>query len=163
MNGNGLEQSSGGSFSRSEHELLRTSRSHLEMEDAEDKEEEGTVSLPLEVQIQIKDSVSTSIYICEVCQKDKRDYNTLGDHRKHVHKLPWRQERLGPYVSVLVLILQSHPIIHLSFTGRNLVLWFASWKTTCSQGDVQTNLHLWSLPQGLQECSELGISQEKVT
>ena len=121
MNGNGLEQSSGRSFSRSEHELLRTSRSHLEMEDAEDKEE-GTVSLPLEVQIQIKDSVSTSIYICEVCQKDKRDYNTLGDHRKHVHKLPWRQERLGPYVSVLVLILQSHPIIHLSFTGRNLVL-----------------------------------------
>ena len=74
------------------------------MEDAEDKEEEGTVSLPLEVQIQIKDSVSTSIYICEVCQKDKRDYNTLGDHRKHVHKLPWRQERLGPYVSVLVLM-----------------------------------------------------------
>ena len=122
MNGNGLEQSSGRSFSRSEHELLRTSRSYLEMEDAEDKEEEGTVSLPLEVQIQIKDSVSTSIYICEVCQKDKRDYNTLGDHRKHVHKLPWRQERLGPYVSVLVLILQSHPIIHLSFTGRNLVL-----------------------------------------
>ena len=117
MNGNGLEQSSGGSFSRSEHELLRTSasRSHLEMEDAEDKEEEGTVSLPLEVQIQIKDSVSTSIYICEVCQKDKRDYNTLGDHRKHVHKLPWRQERLGPYVSVLVLILQSH---HPSFFSR---------------------------------------------
>ena len=122
MNGNGLEQSSGGSFSRSEHEALRTSRSYPEMEDAEDKEEEGTVSLPLEVQIQIKDSVSTSIYICEVCQKDKRDYNTLGDHRKHVHKLPWRQERLGPYVSVLVLILQSHPKIHLSFTGRNLVL-----------------------------------------
>ena len=123
MNGNGLEQSNGGSFSSSrEHDLLRTSRSHLEMEDAEDKEEEGTVSLPLEVQIQIKDSVSPSIYICEVCQKDKRDYNTLGDHRKHVHKLPWRQERLGPYVSVLVLILQSQPNIHLSFTGRNLVL-----------------------------------------
>ena len=123
MNGNGLEQSNGGPFSSSsEHDLLRTSRSHLEMEDAEDKEEEGTVSLPLEVQIQIKDSVSPSIYICEVCQKDKRDYNTLGDHRKHVHKLPWRQERLGPYVSVLVLILQSQPNIHLSFTGRNLVL-----------------------------------------
>ena len=92
------------------------------MEDTEDNDEDEVDSLPLEVQIQVKDSVSTSIYICEVCQKDKRDYNTLGDHRKHVHKLPWRQDRLGPYVSVLVLILQSQPNIHLSFTGRNLVL-----------------------------------------
>ena len=93
------------------------------MEDVEDNEEEdgdtSTESLPLEVEIQIKDSVSTSIYICEVCQKDKRDYNTLGDHRKHVHKLPWRQERLGPYVSVLFNNIDTHS--HL-FLGRNLVL-----------------------------------------
>ena len=101
------------------------------MEDGEDNDEEADIEtsngpLPLEVQIQIKDSVSPSIYICEVCQKDKRDYNTLGDHRKHVHKLPWRQERLGPYVSALAVILiitslhryffyrgKSHPMIYI--------------------------------------------------
>ena len=99
MNGNGLEQSR----SELEHsDMLRTSHFMADTEDIED-EEEGE-SLPLEVQIQVKESVSTSIYICEVCQKDKRDYNTLGDHRKHVHKLPWRQDRLGPYVSVLSII-----------------------------------------------------------
>ena len=42
-----------------------------------------------------------SIYICEVCRKDKRDYNTLGSHRSHVHKLPFRQERLGPLVGLV--------------------------------------------------------------
>ena len=84
------------------------------MADTEDIEDEEGESLPLEVQIQVKESVSTSIYICEVCQKDKRDYNTLGDHRKHVHKLPWRQERLGPYVSVL----SKNYHIHLFFFYR---------------------------------------------
>ena len=56
--------------------------------------------LPLEVQLDTSSSeTSSTIYICEVCGKDKRDYNTLGAHRSHVHKLPWRQERLGPTVS----------------------------------------------------------------
>ena len=117
---NRLEQSSSGPFSSSELDHS----DFIKMEDVEDTEEEeadtSTESLPLEVEIEIKDSVSTSIYICEVCQKDKRDYNTLGDHRKHVHKLPWRQERLGPYVSLLVLAITS--IIHISFVGRNLIL-----------------------------------------
>ena len=133
MNGNGLQSSSGSfSISSSEHEhndLLNSSHSNLATEDAEDNDEEGdtsSVTLPLEVEIQIKDTVPTSIYICEVCQKDKRDYNTLGEHRKHVHKLPWRQERLGPYVSALAVILiitslhryffyrgKSHPMIYI--------------------------------------------------
>ena len=125
---NGLEQSRSGSSSELEHSgMLNTSHFAMEDPDPEDNEEEeegdldtSTESLPLEVQIQVKDTESTSIYICEVCQKDKRDYNTLGDHRKHVHKLPWRQERLGPYVSLLVLAITS--IIHISFVGRNLIL-----------------------------------------
>ena len=114
MNENGQQQSS----SELEHsDMLRTS--HF-MDDTEDNDEEEGESLPLEVQIQVKDSVSTSIYICEVCQKDKRDYNTLGDHRKHVHKLPWRQDRLGPYVSVLSIILTI--TLRFFFPGRNLLL-----------------------------------------
>ena len=116
---NRLEQSSSGPFSSSELDHS----DFIKMEDVEDNEEEegdtSTESLPLEVEIEIKDSVSTSIYICEVCQKDKRDYNTLGDHRKHVHKLPWRQERLGPYVSVLSNNINNHSYL---FLGRNLLL-----------------------------------------
>ena len=102
--------------------MLNTSHFAMEDPDPEDNEEEeegdldtSTESLPLEVQIQVKDTESTSIYICEVCQKDKRDYNTLGDHRKHVHKLPWRQERLGPYVSLPSSI---HNIHHAYFFCR---------------------------------------------
>ena len=112
-------------ISSEEHcDMLNTS--HFAMEDGEDNEEEADIDtsngpLPLEVQIQIKDSVSPSIYICEVCQKDKRDYNTLGDHRKHVHKLPWRQERLGPFVSVLSIILTI--IFILLLQGPNAITW----------------------------------------
>ena len=38
-------------------------------------------------------------YICEVCQKDCKNVQNLGSHRKKSHKLPYRQEWLGENVS----------------------------------------------------------------
>ena len=35
------------------------------------------------------------ILCCEVCKRDYQSYRKLGDHRRHYHKLPFRQERLG--------------------------------------------------------------------
>ena len=31
----------------------------------------------------------------QVCEIDYKCYRNLGDHRRHYHKLPFRQERLG--------------------------------------------------------------------
>ena len=36
-----------------------------------------------------------SVYVCEVCHRDYKSYRNLGDHRRHQHKLPFRQEKLG--------------------------------------------------------------------
>ena len=36
-----------------------------------------------------------SVYICEVCRKDCHNYPNLGSHRKQIHRLPYRQQRLG--------------------------------------------------------------------
>ena len=36
-----------------------------------------------------------SVYICEVCRKDCHNYTNLGNHRKNIHKLPYRQKNLG--------------------------------------------------------------------
>ena len=30
-----------------------------------------------------------------MCKRDYKCYRNLGDHRRHYHKLPFRQERLG--------------------------------------------------------------------
>ena len=77
-----------------------------------------------------------SIYICEVCRKDKRDYNTLGSHRSHVHKLPFRQERLGPLVGLVCSVNKiSHSCVcrekyPLMISIRNLGLKKpANWST----------------------------------
>ena len=37
-----------------------------------------------------------NLYICEVCCKKCKSYSILGSHRNKSHKLPYRQERLGP-------------------------------------------------------------------
>ena len=34
-------------------------------------------------------------FVVQVCKRDYKCYRSLGDHRRHYHKLPFRQERLG--------------------------------------------------------------------
>ena len=45
--------------------------------------------------------------MCEVCNRDYKSYRNLGDHRRHFHKLPFRQERLG--ASFQIDSFELHP------------------------------------------------------
>ena len=51
-----------------------------------------------------------SVYVCEVCGNDYKNYQNLKYHRKHTHKLQARQERLG--ISGEILTDDLHPIKH---------------------------------------------------
>ena len=37
-----------------------------------------------------------NLYICEFCRTKCKTYSILGTHRSKSHKVPYRQERLGP-------------------------------------------------------------------
>ena len=76
-----------------------------------------------------KTAMVDSVYVCEVCANDYRTYQNLKYHRKHTHKLPGRQEKLG--INGDIETNDLHPV-------KNCTKEKPPWKKSNSKTKAQT-------------------------